>query len=125
MSIERIAIPADAEQGLESPISGHFGHCPIFIVSTVENGEIVNVETLRNLPHGSCAEPVKLLADNGVKVLITGGMGMRPYMVTQQLGISVVLAQGATVGEALENYLKGSLTIIGSDSLCGGGGKHH
>ncbi len=124
MSIQRIAVPAELESGLDSPISKHFGHSPLFVISTVENGEIVKVETLKNAAHASCAEPVMKLAERGVQVLLTSGMGMRPFMVTQQVGIEVIRAEGTTVAEVVENFLRGNSTKMGSDTLCGGGGHH-
>ena len=120
MTLHKIAVPAISEQGLDSPISAHFGHSPMFVISTVEDGEVVEVETLRNAGHSSCAEPVMALADRGVKVLIVSGMGGRPYMVTQQVGISVKKAQGITVREVLNNYLEGTSADMGRDALCGG-----
>ncbi len=125
MSEIKIAVPADAAGGLDSPVSGHFGHCAAFIVSTIRDGEIVDVSVLHNRGHSSCAQPVELLAANGVSVLITSGMGMRPYMVTQQLGIQVARAQGRTVGEAINSYLMGTATAFGTDGVCQGGGHQH
>ncbi|MFX1263003.1 MAG: NifB/NifX family molybdenum-iron cluster-binding protein [Promethearchaeota archaeon] len=120
MALHKIAVPAISEQGLDSPISAHFGHSPMFVISTVEDGEVVEVEILRNAGHSSCAEPVMALADRGVKVLIVSGMGGRPYMVTQQVGISVKKAEGVTVREVLNNYLGGISADMGRDALCGG-----
>ncbi|MHA2361531.1 MAG: NifB/NifX family molybdenum-iron cluster-binding protein, partial [Candidatus Thorarchaeota archaeon] len=119
MSTIRIAIPAESELGLDSPLSGHFGHCPAFVVSTIEDGKVIEVENLRNQAHTSCAEPVMLLAERGVKVLITSGMGRRPYMVSQQLGISVVKGEGKTVGDVLKNFLNGLDSKMEEDALCG------
>jgi predicted Fe-Mo cluster-binding NifX family protein len=122
MSAQKIAVTADMENGLESPVSGHFGHCKAFIVSTVEDGEIVNVESIPNLDHTSCAEPVMRLANIGVNVLITMGMGMRPFMAAQQVGLTVVKSGESTVGDAIHTYLKGVGKLMDSDGLCGGGG---
>jgi predicted Fe-Mo cluster-binding NifX family protein len=124
MTTYKIAVPAISEQGLDSPISGHFGHSPMFVVSTVVDGEITKVETVTNSGHSSCAEPVMALAERGVKILIASGMGRRPYMITQQVGMTVVKAEGVTVGEVLGNYLEGNSSDMGSDSLCGGGSNH-
>lgn len=124
MSSIKVAVPADSGQGLESPLSGHFGHCQAFIISTIEDGKVVDVKTLENQGHTSCAAPVMLLVDNGVKVLITTGMGRRPYMVTQQVGMTVVQGVGKTVGEAVDNFIKGTSPEFGQESLCGGGGHH-
>ena len=125
MTTHKIAVPAISKHGLDSPISGHFGKSPMFVVSTIEDGKIVEVETVMNAGHSSCAEPVMALADRGVKILIASGMGRRPFMVTQQVGIAVVKAEGVTVGEVLTNYLKGSSSDMGTDSLCGGESDHH
>jgi predicted Fe-Mo cluster-binding NifX family protein len=125
MTTHKIAVPAISEQGLDSPISGHFGKSPMFVVSTIVDGKIVEVETVMNAGHSSCAEPVMALADRGVKILIALGMGRRPYKVTQHVGIAVVKAEGATVREVLLNYLEGSSSDMGTDSLCGGGSDHH
>jgi predicted Fe-Mo cluster-binding NifX family protein len=124
MSIEKIAVTADIDNGLDSPVSGHFGHCKAFIVSTVNDGKIVEVESLQNGPHGSCAEPVNRLAEMGVNVLITMGMGMRPFMAAQQVGLTVIRGNGGTVGQAVENYIAGQSRIMDSDELCSGGGNH-
>ncbi|MFW9965831.1 MAG: NifB/NifX family molybdenum-iron cluster-binding protein [Candidatus Thorarchaeota archaeon] len=124
MTTYKIAVPATSEQGLDSPISGHFGHSPMFVVSTVVDGEITEVETMTNSGHSSCAEPVMALAERGVHILIASGMGRRPYMITQQAGMTVVMAEGVTVGEVLRNYLEGNASDMRADSLCGGGSNH-
>jgi len=110
------------ENGLDSTVSGHFGHCKAFIISTVENGEIVKVEVMPNQGHTSCAEPVIQLVSQGVDVLITMGMGMRPFMAAQQQGLTVVRSSDATVGEAVRTYMKGVAELMDRDGLCGGGG---
>lgn len=124
MSSMTIAIPVDSDQGLDSPTSAHFGHCQAFLLSTIEDGKIVEVRTIQNLGHSSCAEPVLNLAQNGVKILIAQGMGRRPYMVTQQVGMSVVKGEGVTAREVLDNFLKGTTQSFGDDALCGGGSEH-
>ena len=121
MSVEKIAVTADIDNGLDSPVSGHFGHCKAFIVSTVKDGEIIEVESVLNGAHSSCAEPVNRLADLGVNVLITMGMGGRPYMHAQQVGLAVVRSTGGTVREAIHSYIKGQHEMMNRDSLCGGG----
>ena len=124
MSTQKIAVTAEMDNGLESPVSGHFGHCRAFIVSTIEDGEIVKVEAVSNPGHSSCAEPVNRLVGLGVNVLITMGMGMRPYMVAQQVGLTVVRSDNSTVGDAIQSYLNGSSQIMGPEGLCSGGGHH-
>jgi predicted Fe-Mo cluster-binding NifX family protein len=66
--------------------------------------------------------PVNHLAQNGVQVLIAGGMGMRPLMGFKQAGINVLYGGSVqTVGEAVEAYLRGNLEQFTMDFTCGGG----
>ena len=125
MSVERIAVTAEIDNGLDSPVSGHFGHCKAFIVSTVKDGEIIEVENVLNGEHSSCAEPVNKLASLGVNVLITLGMGMRPYMHAQQIGLTVVKGVEGTAGEAIRSYIEGRSEMMERDGLCGGGPGAH
>jgi predicted Fe-Mo cluster-binding NifX family protein len=124
MNIEKIAVTADIDNGLDSPVSGHFGHCGAFIVATVRDGEIAQVESVINGAHSSCAEPVSRLADLGVNVLITMGMGMRPFMAAQQMGLSVVRGEEGTVREAVQRYIEGRSRMMDDEGLCSGGGNH-
>jgi predicted Fe-Mo cluster-binding NifX family protein len=86
---------------------------------------VTEVATLPNVPHqqGGCMAPVNHLAQNGVKVLIAGGMGMRPLMGFNQVGIEVFYGNGVqTVGEAVTAFLAGQLPKFSNENTCGGGG---
>lgn len=120
-----VAVPSTHPGGLDSPLGAHFGHCDLYPVVEVTDGQVQNVRILPNVPHqqGGCMAPVNHLAQNGVGVLIAGGMGMRPLMGFNQVGISVLYGGGAqTVGDAVDAFLKGNLRQFTSDFTCGGGG---
>ena len=120
-----IAIPTDEPGGLDAPISEHFGHCAAFTLVAVESGEIGDVSVLQNSGHqqGGCMAPVQHLAQNGVKQLIAGGMGLRPLMGFNQVGIEVYHGGNAqTVGEAVKAMLAGELPQFQQEHTCGGGG---
>jgi predicted Fe-Mo cluster-binding NifX family protein len=119
-----VAIPSAHPGGLESALGAHFGHCDIYTVVEIENGQVRTIRTLPNVPHqqGGCMAPVNHLAQNGIKVLIAGGMGMRPLMGFNQVGISVLYGiDSQTVGEAVNAFLEGSLQQFTSEFTCGGG----
>jgi predicted Fe-Mo cluster-binding NifX family protein len=69
-----------AQGGLDGERSGHFGHCDVFTLVDVEDGEVKQVSTIANEEHvqGGCMVPVNLLASHNVNALIVGGIGMRP-----------------------------------------------
>jgi predicted Fe-Mo cluster-binding NifX family protein len=119
-----IAIPSEMPGGLDAAIGQHFGHCDIYTLVETQNGKILDVRTLPNVPHqqGGCMAPVNHLAQNGVNVLIAGGMGMRPLMGFQQVGIQVFHGSNApTVGHAVQALLMGSLPAFSTEFTCGGG----
>ncbi|MBW2615399.1 MAG: NifB/NifX family molybdenum-iron cluster-binding protein [Deltaproteobacteria bacterium] len=121
----RIAIPSMGPGGLDGQRSGHFGHCDVFTMVDVENGEIREVSTVPNQSHvqGGCMVPVNLLADHNVKALIVGGIGMRPLMGFKQVGINVYYdATRAEIRPVVEDLISGKLPEIGDDQVCGGGG---
>lgn len=120
-----IAVPSAMPGGMEAALGQHFGHCEIYTLVMVENGEVSTVATLPNVPHvqGGCMAPVNHLAQNGVGILIAGGMGLRPLMGFNQVGIKVFYGNGAaTVGEAVETLLRGGLKEFTPEYTCGGGG---
>jgi predicted Fe-Mo cluster-binding NifX family protein len=119
-----VAIPSSNPGGLESNLGAHFGHCDLYTLVEVEDGRVQQVRTLPNVPHqqGGCMAPVNHLAQNGVQILIAGGMGMRPLMGFNQVGISVLYGGNSqTVGEAVDAFLNGSLQQFTSEFTCGGG----
>ncbi|HBD07962.1 MAG TPA: dinitrogenase iron-molybdenum cofactor biosynthesis protein, partial [Syntrophobacteraceae bacterium] len=75
-----VAIPSSHPGGLEAALGAHFGHCDLYTLVSIADGKVQEVRTLPNVPHqqGGCMAPVNHLAENGVQVLIAGGMGMRP-----------------------------------------------
>lgn len=120
----RIAVPSTTPGGLDVEIGAHFGHCDLYTIIDVENGAVATVSTLPNVPHvqGGCMAPVNYLAQNGVKVLIAGGMGMRPLMGFNQVGVDVFYGANApSVGVAVDAFLKGALTRFTAEYTCGGG----
>lgn len=125
MSTSRIAIPVDSDKGLESTVSGHFGHCRGFALVTIEDGQTTSIDLVENVPHSSCAGPVNLLAEHGVEILLASGMGMRPYVIAQQLGISVLKSDAKTVAEALEGFTKGDTRDMRDGGICQGGRGAH
>jgi predicted Fe-Mo cluster-binding NifX family protein len=124
MSKRLVAIPSEMPGGLEAPVGQHFGHCDLYTLVEIEDGAVLSVNTLPNVPHeqGGCMAPVNHLAGTGVNALIAGGMGFRPLMGFKQVGIEVFFGGGApTVGHAVQAFLAGALPPFSTDFTCGGG----
>ena len=121
----KIAIPSNGEGGLDGTRAVHFGHCDVFTLVDVENGEIKEVSILQNQEHaqGGCMVPVNLLSDNSVNALIVGGIGLRPLMGFKQVGINVYHDDQRTeIEPVVKDLIAGKLQEISNDQVCGGGG---
>ena len=122
----KIAIPSDGSGGLDGHRAGHFGHCDVFTLVDVEGGKITNVTTAPNQEHseGGCLVPVNILANLKVDALIVGGMGMRPLMGFNDVGIEVYFdTKHPGISEVVEELMAGKLPKMSADQACGGG--HH
>ena len=119
-----IAVPSQQPGGLESALGAHFGHCDMYTLVSVEDGKISKVDVVPNVPHqqGGCMAPVQYLAEKGVNQLIAGGMGLRPLMGSNQVGIDVYFGGNVmTVGEAIKAIIDGKLMQFKQEHTCGGG----
>ena len=122
-----VAIPSSLPGGLDAPLGAHFGHCDLYTLVKVKDGQVDEVQTVPNVPHqqGGCMAPVQYLAEQGVTALIAGGMGLRPLMGFHQVGIKVFFGNGAqTVGEAVQAFVADKLPQFSQENTCGGGGGH-
>jgi len=123
MSSYLIAVPSAMPGGLDAAMGMHFGHCDIYTLVEIEDNAVKNVSTLENVPHqqGGCMAPVQHLASNGVNKILAGGMGMRPLMGFQQVGIEAFFAGlSPTVGAAIEAFTAGKLIPFSTENTCGG-----
>jgi predicted Fe-Mo cluster-binding NifX family protein len=120
-----VAIPSSHPGGLDAMLGAHFGHCDLYTLVTLEDNAVQSVEVIPNVPHqqGGCMAPVKYLADNGTQALIAGGMGLRPLMGFNQVGISVYFGgEARSVSEALKAFIEDKLPEFRQEHTCGGGG---
>ena len=120
-----VAIPSSHPGGLDAMLGAHFGHCDLYTLVTLEDKAVQSVAVIPNVPHqqGGCMAPVKYLADNGTQALIAGGMGLRPLMGFNQVGISVYFGgEAQSVNEALNAFIEDKLPEFRQEHTCGGGG---
>lgn len=123
MSSLLIAVPSGMPGGLDAPMGMHFGHCDLYTIVEIEDGALKKVSTLPSVPHqqGGCLAPVQYLADHGIRVLLAGGMGMRPLMGFKQVGIDVFFAGNfPLVDNAVQAFLAGKLPEFTTDFTCQG-----
>jgi predicted Fe-Mo cluster-binding NifX family protein len=100
----KVAIPT--AQGV---LCNHFGHCEQFAILNVKDGRVDGREWVTPPPHEPGLLP-RWLAERGVKVVISGGMGQRAISQFAEQGIRVVTGAPVMDPDALlQKYLDGSL----------------
>ncbi|HEY5387301.1 MAG TPA: NifB/NifX family molybdenum-iron cluster-binding protein [Thermoleophilia bacterium] len=116
----RIAIPSELPGGLEARRSGHFGRCACFTLIDVIDGKVDEVEILQNAPHteGGCMAPVLVLAEQNVDAIVVDGIGGRPLMGFNQVGIAVHAGMGPDVQTAVAAYIQGALPVVELEGAC-------
>lgn len=116
----RIAIPSELPGGLEARRSGHFGRCECFTLVDIADGSVNEVQVLTNAPHteGGCMAPVMALAEHMVDAIVVDGIGGRPLMGFNQVGIAVHAGVGDDVQTTVGAYLEGGLPVVGLEGAC-------
>jgi len=107
----KIAITADTDQGLASPVAQHFGHAPYFVLVELQDGAARATDVLAN-PFAESHEPGQIPAfiqAQGAEVMISGGMGGRAIGFFRDAGVRTATGASGSVGDALQAYLNGSL----------------
>ena len=95
----RVAVSADDSNGLDSVVSPHFGRCPYYILVDIAGQEVGEVRAKANPYYGqhSPGQVPGFIHQQGVDVMLTGGMGRRAIGFFQQYGIQPVTGASGTV----------------------------
>ena len=104
----KIAVASEKEM-----VTEHFGHCEGFMIFDTENNKIVKSETIANPGHKPGFLP-NFLADRGVNIIISGGMGGGAVDIFNERNIEVIVGAKGNAKAAAEAYLEGSLKSTGS-----------
>lgn len=104
----KIAVASDKEM-----VTEHFGHCGGFMIFAAEDNKIIATETIANPGHKPGFLP-NFLADHGVDVIISGGMGGGAVDIFNARNIEVIVGACGNARAAAEAYLQGALQSTGS-----------
>ncbi len=112
----KIAVPTAETKTLDS----HFGHCEFYLIYTIENNKISNIEKLESPQTCGCKSNIAyILAEKGVSVMLVGGIGQGAINVLNSVGIDVIRGCSGNTDELVNNFIQGK--IIDSGNTC----SHH
>jgi predicted Fe-Mo cluster-binding NifX family protein len=107
----KIAVPVTSSNQVDE----HFGHCNFYDVFNIsQDSEITGLNRIPSLQGCGCKSNIaEILAADGVKVLLAGGIGNGAINVLNNAGISVVRGCSGDSAEVVKLYLLGILTDSG------------
>lgn len=104
----KIAVASD-----KGNVSSHFGHCETFEIFETDGNSITVEKTVANPGHRPGFLP-NFLNDQGVNVIVSGGMGGAAVAIFNEHNIEVVIGQNGSSKTAAAMYLAGELESTGS-----------
>lgn len=112
--MRKIALACEDSNGLDGQISQHFGRCPNYLIVDVEGNEIKQSNVISNPYYNNHVPGMvpQFISQQGVNVMIAGGMGPRAIDMFSSLGIEVVTGAIGNVGNVLNAYLQGQISGV-------------
>jgi len=117
----KVAISSSKRGGLDDKCNLVFEQCHTFTVVELEDGEVKNVEVVRNPGYqsGDCIGLIGILKRKGVDSILAGGMGRIAFKICNDLGIGVYLGlKTVKVRASLESYLDNDFIPLTSAMVC-------
>ena len=108
---------------LEAQLDPRFGRC-LYLV--VVDSETMQFEAIPNMAAGATGgagiQAAQVIADKGVKVVITGNVGPNAFGALSAAGIEIMTGASGTVKEVIEKFKKGQLGKTGAPTVGGHSG---
>jgi len=95
---------------LESKVDSRFGRCPFFIIYNTDNDSFEHVENqARQAMGGAGIQTGQMIADRGVKAVITGNVGPNAFKVLSAAGIEIYSGISGQVSDTVQKLKDGQL----------------
>lgn len=103
---------------LDAQLDPRFGRCAYLVVV---DSETMQYEAISNMAAGSMGgagiQAAQMVADKGVKVVITGNVGPNAFGALSAAGIEIITGASGTIKEVIEKYKNGQLERTGSPTV--------
>jgi predicted Fe-Mo cluster-binding NifX family protein len=115
----KICVSAVANS-LDAQLDPRFGRCLYFVIVDSESMQFEDVPNMASGAMGGAGiQAAQIIANKGVKVVITGNVGPNAFQALSGAGIKIVTGAFGTVREAVEKYKKGELRETGAPTVGG------
>ena len=105
---------------LDSDVDSRFGRCNTFIIVDTESMgfQAVSNDAVGSA-HGAGIGAAQVIANLGVKAVLTGHVGPNAHMALSNAGIQMYVDAKGTVRDAIEAYKQGNLKSVSSPTVQG------
>ena len=105
---------------LDSDVDSRFGRCNTFIIVDTESMDFQAVSNgAVGSAHGAGIGAAQVIANLGVKAVLTGHVGPNAHMALSNAGIQMYVGASGTVQDAIVAYKKGNLKSVSSPTVQG------
>lgn len=113
--MKKIAIPVNESNQIED----HFGQCDFYGVYTIsDKNEIIEVQSIESEQGCGCKSNIaSVLAENGVSIMLAGGIGAGAINVLNNSGIQVLRGCSGNIEDILKQYTNGQIIDSGESCL--------
>ena len=116
-----VCIPVAQDGGLQSPLSGHFGSTPLFMIVDTADGRCHAVANRnQHHEHGTC-QPLQSLEGIPLEAVIVSGIGPGALRKLEAAGLPVYHTDSGSVSGALAGLAAGTLPRVTVAGAC----SHH
>lgn len=119
--MKKIAVPVTNN----NQIDNHFGHCEFYKVFTIsDDNRITGEKIIKSVEGCGCKSNIaSVLAEQGVTLMLAGGIGGGAINVLNNAGIEVIRGCSGIPEEVVKQYIAG--LIIDSGESCKTHEEHH
>lgn len=108
----KIAVTAEGSS-LEGRLDPRFGRCACFLIVDTDDWSYVAMDNPNlSLGGGAGIQSAQMVADQGVKAVITGNCGPNAHRVLAAAGVEVVVGASGNVRDVVNDYLAGKLSSV-------------
>lgn len=108
----KIAVPVTVDHRIDE----HFGHCEYYGIYTISaDNQITDTQTLKSEQGCGCKSNIaSVLSEQGVTIMLAGGIGAGAINVLNSWGIDVVRGCSGPALEVVKLYTDGKIADSGS-----------
>jgi predicted Fe-Mo cluster-binding NifX family protein len=96
-------------------VAAHFGRCSTYTIVEIKESCVISQKDASNPGHSVGSIPT-FLNEQGVNVVIAGGMGHRAVQFFNDFGIEIIMGVSGSINSCIDNIKNG--TLAGGESTC-------